>query len=255
MSWAPYEANGEFPAVNLIPVATVSQVPKVSQNVDMFQRQIDGNLMPQMPQQLEGKQPVTKGKKEDVPKAVEKWQDISEYENVYDWLFITIAVIVVEVIVICLVRFCPELFGKSLNVWYNRFKLSAVLADILIIMIGFGISRYIYSEFVYPTYDWNPIYFTGVTVFTQLIHDILFYVGIIRPMPYGQNAMIDVFKEYAEAGGYKILGADSLMVIGSSIGAMLLKSAPLHITVSIGLLSAYVVPYILETKNSFSNIS
>jgi hypothetical protein len=140
-------------------------------------------------------------------------------------------------------------------VWYNRFKLSAVMADVLIIMVGFGISRYIYSEFVYPDFDWNPLYFTGLTVAVQIVHDLLFYVGIIRPIPQGKNAMMDVFKEYAEAGGWKIVGFDSLMVIGSSVGAMLLKSAPLHITASIGLLTAYIVPYILETKNSFSNIS
>ena len=144
---------------------------------------------------------------------------------------------------------------KQVNIWYNRFKLSAVLADILIILVGFGISRYVYSEWIYPKYDWSPVYFTLTTVAVQLVHDILFYVGIIRPMAAGQNAMIDVMKEYAASGGYKILGADSLMMIGSSVIAMLLKAAPAHVVASVGLLSAYVIPYVLESRNNFSNIA
>lgn len=213
-----------------------------------------------MPNQLASRPPQPNPKKSvDIPKAKkesdEKWQDISEYENVYDWIYIVIAVLTVEMVVICLVRFCPDIFGKQVNIWYNRFKLSAVLADVLIILVGFGISRYVYSEWIYPKYDWSPVYFTLTTVVTQLVHDILFYIGVIRPMPAGQNAMIDVMKDYATSGGYKILGADSLMMIGSSVIAMLLKAAPAHIVASVGLLSAYVIPYVLETRNNFSNIA
>jgi UPF0716 family protein affecting phage T7 exclusion len=66
--------------------------------------------------------------------------------------------------------------------------------------------------------------------------------------------MMDVFKDYAESGGAKILAADSMMMIGSSIAAMLLKAAPGFVTVFVGLIGAYIVPYILETRNQYSNI-
>jgi hypothetical protein len=184
-----------------------------------------------------------------------KWADISEYQNVYDWGYIIVAVLIVETVVICLVRYFPDVFGKSLNVWYNRFKLSAVLADVLIILIGFGISRYVYTEFVYPNYDWNPLYFGITALITQLVHDILFYVGIIRPFPQGQNAMMDVFKDYANEAGGKILAGDSFMMIGSVILAMLLKASQPHIVVSVSLVTAYIIPYILEKRNNYSNIA
>lgn len=188
-----------------------------------------------------------------VPEKESIWKDISEYENISDWAYIGVGVLVVEVIVICLIRFFPDVFGKNANIWYNRFKLSAVLSDVLIILIGFGITRYVYTEFVYPKYDWNPLYFTLTAVAVQLVHDILFYVGIIKTITPGHNSMMDLFKDYS-VGGVKILAADSMMVIGSSIFAMLLKSSSPHVVVSIGLVAAYIVPYILETKNQFSNI-
>jgi hypothetical protein len=183
-----------------------------------------------------------------------KWADISEYEEVQDWAYIIVAVICVEVLVLFLVRFFPDTFGKALNVWYNRFKLSAVIADVVIILIGFAVARHVYTEWVYPTQDWNPAYFTGTLVGVQVIHDILFYLGIIRPIPQGQNAMIDVFKEYSE-GGAKVIAGDSAMMIGSSVLAMILKSAAPHLVIATALIATYAIPFVLETLNNFSGIA
>lgn len=235
MSWASYE-----PLQSTRPDAVI-QTPTqfATQPQDQEPQKPKGNV--QVPQ-------LTK------PKA-SSWADISEYEELKDWVYIFIAVVVVEVILLFLVRYFPEFFGKFLNVWYNRFKLSAVGADILIIMIGIGISRYVYTEFIYPSQDWNPLYFTGTAVGIQILHDILFYFGVIRALPEGHNAMIDVFKQYGtEKGAGAILG-DSILVTASCIVAMLLKSFPDHVNAIVGIGSAYIVPYILETKNQFSSLS
>jgi hypothetical protein len=184
-----------------------------------------------------------------------KWKDISDYYEVSDWVFLGIAVLLVDVLVLFLIRFFPDVFGKAINIWYNRFKLSAVISDVFIILLGFGIARYIYTEYIYPKYDWNPIYFTGLSVVVQVIHDILFYFGVIKPITPGHNAMMDVFKTYSESGGAKVIAADSAMMIASSFFSMALKAAPAHITAFIGLLTFYVVPYILETRNEFSGVA
>jgi hypothetical protein len=184
-----------------------------------------------------------------------KFPDVSDHYEVSDWVYIGIAVLLVDVLVLFLIRFFPDFFGKTINVWYNRFKLSAVLADVLIIMIGFGIARYIYTEYIYPNYDWNPAYFTGLAVVVQIIHDVLFYFGVIKTVPRGQNAMMDVFKDYAESGGAKVVAADSAMMIGSSFFSMALKAMPAPWIPLVGLLVAYTVPFILETKNEFSGMS
>jgi len=250
--WAMYE-----PAQSSSPQPP-EQLPTMLQHAP---QQGDRMMPSQQPHQLAGsKQPQHDPATKNVPvppkaETPSKWQDISEYENVYDWLSIVIAVICIEVLVIFLVRFFPDFFGKSLNVWYNRFKLSAVLADILIILVGFGITRYIYSEYIYPTYDWNPLYFTGTALGVQLVHDVLFYLGILKQVPRGSNGMIDTMKEYAEGGGYKILAGDAAMVAGSSVAAMLLKAAPVHINIAVALVALYALPYILETNNGYSTIS
>jgi hypothetical protein len=189
------------------------------------------------------------------PPAKSVWADISEYEELVDWVYLFIAVIVVEVILLFLVRYFPEFFGKFLNIWYNRFKLSAVAADVFIIMIGLGITRYVYTEFIYPSQDWNPLYFTGTAVGIQIIHDILFYFGVLRTIPEGHNGMIDVFKQYAEEKSFGAILGDSALVIGTCVLAMLLKSIPNHVNAIAGIGAVYVIPFILETKNQFSSIS
>ena len=181
--------------------------------------------------------------------------DVSDVFELSDWLYIGVGVLLIELFFVFLIRYYPEIFGKSVNVWYNRFKLSAVIADVGIILIGFAIARYVYSHYIYPNFDWNPAYFTMTTVGVQVIHDILFYFGVIKTVPPGENAMMDVFRGYAEEKGAKIILADSSMMVGSSLLSMAMKSLAPHTVVFIGLLAAYAVPYILETRNQYSGVS
>jgi hypothetical protein len=187
--------------------------------------------------------------------STSKWQDISEYEEVKDWLYIFIGIIVTEFILLVLVRYFPEFFGKQLNVWYNRFKLSAVLSDVLVLALAIGVSRYVYTEFIYPKHDWNPLYFTGTTVFVQILHDLLFYIGVIQQVPKGSNAMIDVFKEYSTSAGTRAIIGDSALMISSVAIAMIAKGMELHAAVFLGILGLYGIPYILETRNDYSSLS
>ena len=97
----------------------------------------------------------------------------------------------------------------------------------------------------------SSLKFVGTLVGVQVIHDLLFYFGIISQIPRGHNAMIDVFKDYSAAGP-KILAGDAVMMIVSAGIAMLLKAQPTHLVASVGALTTYAVPYILYTKNQYS---
>lgn len=189
------------------------------------------------------------------PQMTKGAADISNYRNVYDLLYIVIAVLAIEVIVLFAVRYLPEIFGQHLNRWYDLFGLNAVIADVMIIVVGFLMARYLYTLWVrrkFANGQWSPLKFTGTLVGVQLLHDLLFYFGVIQQIPRGHNVMMDVFKDYALSGGAKILAGDAAMMIGSAGIAMLLKGQPLHIVASIGSLLVYAVPYILYTKNQFS---
>lgn len=178
--------------------------------------------------------------------------DITEPYVLQDWPLLLLCILIIDIVVIFIARFYPDFFGKSINVWYDNFHILAVIADVFIIALGFLITRYIYAGFLAPTYGFSPLYFILLLLSVQMIHDILFYVGVIRPIPYGHNEMIDVFKDYAKENGWKILLADGGMVVGAAVLAMLLKEQPAHVSVALGLLSVYTLPYILYTRNKWS---
>lgn len=181
-------------------------------------------------------------------------QDIGNYKNIDDLVYILLAVLIVDIIVIFLVRYFPEVFGKSLNTWYNDFGLNAVLADVFILFLGFVIARYVYTMFIKDQYaggKWSLLLFTGTLVVVQFIHDILFYFGVIEPIPRGHNAMIDTFKDYS-FGGLKIIIGDALMIVSSVAIAIFLKAQPSHVVASVGALSVYTLPYILYTNNKYT---
>jgi hypothetical protein len=93
---------------------------------------------------------------------------------------------------------------------------------------------------------WNLV---ALSVTIQVIHDVLFYVGIIRGVPAGQNAIIDIFKQYAAEGSWKIIVADSAMVASSVLLMEYLNNnLPLEYIQFLGILAVYSLLYILYTK-------
>ena len=180
-----------------------------------------------------------------------KFEDISNFNEIPDLMFIFFAILTVDVIVLFLTRYY-KVGGKYLNEWYDQFNILAVLADVMIIFIGFLITRYLYTAFFFEKFEFNPIIFMVLLVVVQLLHDLLFYFGVIKTIPYGHNEMMDTFKRYAGDLGGIILGGDALLMIASAIVAMTYKSLPLHIFISITSIIVYALPYILFTRNPFT---
>jgi hypothetical protein len=169
--------------------------------------------------------------------------DISNINNHYDLIYITTAVILIDLIVIIIAK--KNLLGKQINIWYDKFGMTAVLLDVTIIIIVLIITRYIFSIY---NIKFSPEYFIVVSLIVQLIHDILLYKLIIEPTPKGVNQIIDVYKDYAVEGGTNILLADSAMVFGSGLIAMYLKSQEFETTTTILITSLYIIPYLIYTK-------
>ena len=165
-----------------------------------------------------------------------------------DLLYIATAVLVIDVIGIFLFRYYPEFFGCVINKWYDNFGLLAVLGDVTILILGFLIARFLYTYFLEKKYGWNPVIFIGLLLLVQLVHDVLFYIGVILPIPKGTNKVIDIFKDYAKEAGANILLADATMMLTSAVLAMAYKSYGSAVTSSIGIFSLYCLSYILFTK-------
>ncbi len=127
---------------------------------------------------------------------------------------------------------------SALDTWYAQFGIVAVISDCLVIVLGILI-----AQFISPNASVTGLAITSVIV--QLIHDILFYLGVILPIPRGHNKMIDLFKKYSAEGGYKILLADSAMIGGTVFLADYLKTFSNKAVTFIGLLGAYSLTYVI----------
>jgi uncharacterized protein YacL len=170
--------------------------------------------------------------------------DISNINNNIDLLYIITATVIVDMIYLLIARDTPY-FGKTLNEWYDKFGITAVILDVLIIVIGFIITRYSFSFF---NLEFSPLLFIGIALIVQIIHDILLYQLVILPYPTGNNKVIDVYKKYADESGAYIILADSSMMIFSALIAMYLKDKPMHVTSTLLIGSLYIIPYFLNQK-------
>jgi len=130
---------------------------------------------------------------------------------------------------------------KSLDVWYQQFGIVAVISDCLVIVLGIQL-----AQFISPTASATGLALTSVIV--QIIHDYLFYIGVILPIPKGHNAMIDLFKRYSTEGSYKIILADSAMIASTVFLGDYLTQYSDKVVSFVGLLGAYALTYILYTK-------
>jgi hypothetical protein len=170
---------------------------------------------------------------------------------------ILVAAAIVDILIIFIIRYLPSILGnhsyKEINVWYNKFGLSAVIADVLSITIGVIVGQYIYRQVVEPSLGWSLLAFLGIVVAFQVCHDLLFALFVIYPIPQGHNDMIDVFKSYANSGKYGILLVDATMMILTTLLASFLYTQPAALTIVTGSIAVYSLPYILTTRNEFSN--
>ena len=130
-----------------------------------------------------------------------------------------------------------------LKKWYKKYQLSAVIADVLILVIGIIIiTRFLYKYFFDAFNIWK---FTGLAVSIQIIHDILFYL-LFKSIPIGYNSMLDFFKDYAkEVGGGAILG-DSFMMIIACLLSSHFATYSLNTNIILLVVSCYVIPYIIN---------
>jgi hypothetical protein len=157
-----------------------------------------------------------------------------------NWLALFSATAWVDFAVIILSKFFP--LTKTLGDWYRDFGVVAVGSDILIIVLGIALAQLI----VPGISGWNLV---GLSVLIQVIHDVLFYIGIIRGVPDGQNKIIDLFKRYAAEGSWKIIVADSAMVASSVLLMEWLDNNLSDNQVGfVGVLVVYSLLYIIYTK-------
>jgi len=174
--------------------------------------------------------------------------NITNYRNTGDWFYLVTATLFVDLVVIFMAKYptaTPLFKVGALNEWYDKFGITAVGSDVLSILIGIMFARYIYTGFGFK----GPFWFIAILLLFQLAHDVFFYVAVILGLPKGHNAMIDVFKKYATENGYKILVADSLMMISTVVLGSILKGLDYHWTIATSFITLYSLTYVIYTRS------
>ena len=166
--------------------------------------------------------------------------NISIFNNTNDYLPILNGAILTDMGVLLLVIF-GYIKSKSLKKWYNLFNLSAFIADVLSIVIGVIISRYLYP-LIFDKYDLFK--FLLLTVIVQFTHDILFS-KFFYSVPRGTSLMLDVFKDYGNELGGKILIADASMMISTIILGGIFASYSINFNIILIISLMYISQYLL----------
>lgn len=135
-----------------------------------------------------------------------------------------------------------RIFGKWINRWYSNYGIWAVMSDISSIFIGILIAMFLYRG----TSFWTLV---GTSVAVQWVHDLLFYMGVIVPLPRGVNGIIDILKPYGADAGIAAVFGDSWMMAGSLLFAKLVSTLPQKGQIFALLVSTYMLPYAIYQKS------
>jgi len=168
------------------------------------------------------------------------FKDISRFNNIDDYLPILTAILIVDMIVMIL-SISNIIQSNYIKVWYQKFFLSAVLADVLVLFIVVIFARAIYY-YIFDTF--SIINFIIVMLALQITHDILFYI-MISMIPRGANKMIDVFQDYAKELSYGAIIGDSIMVIAIGLIASYLANFEANTNIIILVVFLYLLQFIL----------
>jgi hypothetical protein len=126
----------------------------------------------------------------------------------------------------------------SLTLWYREFGIGAVLADVLILVLGVLIASFVYP---YLFSEYNLFYFIGVVLMVQLVHDVLFGVFVQRYQ--GNSRIFRVFQQYVKEIGARILLVDASMMISTVLLLKLFEMSS-HNDIWLVVL-VYLVPYLV----------
>ena len=167
-------------------------------------------------------------------------QSIHIFKNTGDYLPLLTGAILTDMFVTYLL-IIGFIKSKTLQTWYRELTLSAVIADVLIFLLGITLARYIYP-FIFKEY--SLLKFILVVLGVQIAHDILFYL-FCTSVPRGKSRILDIFKDYGKEMGVRAIVADSLMIISVVLIASYLKGLSFNTNIILLILAVYLVPYFI----------
>ncbi len=173
-------------------------------------------------------------------------------ENITFTQFLT-ATLLIETFMLFLFRFTKSPFtGIAINNWYNKIGIIAVLLDIVSVLIGFYLAKFLYEYLVNNNYisrDYELWKFLGLVLMIQILHDFGFYFTVIQNTKKGVNRVIDEFKNYAKSVGTGAVIGDSFMyLVATPLLYYVILNNRNDVNVFTNLVCFYLIGYFLYQK-------
>ena len=173
---------------------------------------------------------------------------VVDLKDKFEYIPIVTAIIVADLLIVW-ITFSKVLGdGKAWQIstkWYKKYRLSAMMADILIGVIYLLMAR----QFVYSMNMETTLFGFGVVaVLIQIICDLLFYV-VFTMIPKNHNHMLDLFKDWAAYAKLDALWGDSILVLLAVVLSSYLNTLSFDTNMYMFIFSMYLIPYIIYMKD------
>ena len=167
---------------------------------------------------------------------------LTNFNNKFEYVPILTSNILADLLIIY-ITFSGVLSAKNskswqiLTNWYKKYRLSAMIADILIGVLYLLLARYLAYKFKLKV---NLFTFAVFAVAIQLVLDFLFYL-LFSAIPKKQNDMLDMFKEWGRYAGLDALWGDSILVIIGVVLSSFLNQKSVDFNFVSLILSCYLI--------------
>jgi hypothetical protein len=174
-----------------------------------------------------------------------KLADIGNYENMNDFSTIGLSGLFTGLLMILSAR-VGGFGGLPLNTFFDMFGIEGVITIVTFIVVLFQITRYLYTAFYEKSgKTWSPFVFICFLLGAHLIHDLVFYYGIVSQLPKGKNDMIDILRALAANHKVYTLVAHSAILVATALIAMILHEVSDLAKLIVFVVMLYITPYAL----------
>jgi hypothetical protein len=175
-----------------------------------------------------------------------KLGNIGDYKELADLTYVAAASVVSLDAVLALNKF-GGVGGTTLNSFFDTLGLEAVVVIVVLVVVLFEVARFAYSFYTSGGKVWSPLVFVAILLGVQMVHDLIFYVGVVSNVPSGKNQVIDFLKRYGKENGARALGASATFMIVVATLAMLYKEFSPVLLFGIVGVAVYALPYLMNT--------
>ena len=178
-----------------------------------------------------------------------KLANISDGKNIDNFIAILAATIFFEGALLSIYRLFPDYWQPLINEVYNQYNLTAIIIDILVILIAVSVTQQAYTYLI-GNDKWNIMYFIAIIIVYQILRLISFYIVMHTIFKKGANGLLDFQVDYYSKYTARSLFGDFFVAIAIPIIASLFKSIDKYILIDICMVGFYGICYIIISAPS-----